>query len=144
MFNDLQLKIGVVNYPDKGYSTTGARYLQEQSIVADLDGPLQATDSFTNSIVNSRNNPSTGERWNNGLSDDTDFMAMFETERGDAGYTFDGLNNTVGNVNTQIKGNSAHRGINQTYYYLDIRADGTVNPVVHPPSPQIWLRKDTY
>jgi hypothetical protein len=60
MLNNLQLKIADKLYPNKAYSTVGARYLQEQIIIADLDGALQATDSRTASIVNVRDNPQTG------------------------------------------------------------------------------------
>jgi hypothetical protein len=144
MLTNLQLKIGETLYPNKAYSTVSARYLQEQLIISDLDGALQATDSYTASIVNLRNNPDTGARWNNSLTDDTDFLALFQTERGDAGYTFDGLDMGAENINTEIVGHPIFKELNDTYYYPAVNAAGAVKQDKHPPPPQVWLCKDTF
>jgi hypothetical protein len=117
MLENLQLKIAGNFYPMRAYSTYGARFLQEQLIIADLDGSLQATREYTDSIVNVRNHPDTGARWGNSLADDTSFMALFQTERGDGGMVIDGLDTNGANVNTEITGTPRYGGDNDTYHY---------------------------
>jgi hypothetical protein len=144
MLQQLQLKIDGDFIPNKAYTTTGPRFLQEQLILTDLDGNLQATKEYTESIVNMRNNPRTGERWQNSLGDDTSFIAIFSTERGDGGYVFDGKDTNGQNVNTEINGDPQFTGQNDTYYYCATDALGNVLPNIHPPAPQLWLCQDTF
>jgi hypothetical protein len=115
MLQSLQIKIGGVLYPNERYSTLGARFLQEQLIIADLDGALQATEELTNSYVNAKNKTD-GTRYGNTLGDGTSFMALFQTERGDAGYTFDGLNFKAP-VAFEIIADPIDTGANDTYLY---------------------------
>jgi hypothetical protein len=144
MLQNLQLKIDGDFIPNKAYSTTGARFLQEQLILTDLDGNLQATKEYTESIVNMRNNPVGGARWQNSLGDDTSFIAIFSTERLDGGYVYDGKDTKGQNVNTEINAGPQFTGINDTYYYCATDAAGNVFPDVHPPPPQLWLCQDTF
>jgi hypothetical protein len=144
MLQQLQLKIDGDFIPNKSYTTTGPRYLQEQLILTDLDGNLQATKEYTESIVNLRNNPKTGERWANSLADDTSFISVFSTERGDGGDVFDGKDTKGQNVNTEINGDPQFTGENDTYYYCATAADGGVITTIHPPAPQIWLCQDMF
>ena len=65
-------------------------------------------------------------------------MWNVQTERGNAGYTFDGIDSQGQNIPIQIKGNPKFTGLQDTYYNVD--AAGTI----HPPPPQIWLCRDTY
>jgi hypothetical protein len=111
----LQVKIAGVLYPNERYSTIGARFLQEQLIIADLDGALRATEELTSSYVNPLNKTD-GTRYGNRLSDGFSFMALFRTERGDAGYTFDGLN-FVDPVSFEPISSPIHIGANDTYLY---------------------------
>jgi hypothetical protein len=89
MLEGLYMKVENQMIPNQPYASFGARFLQEQLILNDLDGNLQGTAEFTNSIINERNSPA-GVRYRNALSDDTSFMATFQLERGDGGYVFDG------------------------------------------------------
>jgi hypothetical protein len=89
MLNGLQIEINGYTYPNERVSTLGARFFWANLIIADLDGALQATDELTNSYVNPLNKDD-GTRYGNSLSDNTSFIALFQTERGDAGFVFDG------------------------------------------------------
>jgi hypothetical protein len=149
MLENLQLTIAGQFYPKKAYSTFGSRFLQEQLIIADLDGSLQATKEYTESIVNERNHPSNGDRWNNSLGDDTSFMALFQTERGDGGYVYDGLDTAGANVNTEITGMPSWSGTGtggpqDTYLYPYTRLDGSVDTNIRSPPPQLWQAVDTF
>jgi hypothetical protein len=115
MLQQLQIKIAGRVYPNERYSTLGARFLQEQLIIADLDGALQATQELTASYVNSKNKDD-GTRYGNSLTDDTSFMALFQTERGDAGYVFDGID-YEGSVAFEVLASPIHTGANNTWLY---------------------------
>jgi hypothetical protein len=72
-------------------------------------------------------------------------MALFETERGDAGYVFDGLDYKESNINCEIQNATPlYGGLNNTYYYPRTDATGQVDLNNHPPPPQLWLCKDTF
>jgi hypothetical protein len=145
MLKDLQITIGGKFFPKKAYNTFGARFLQEQLIIADLDGSLQATKEYTDSIVNVRNHPSTGIRWANSLGDDTSFMALFQLERGDGGYVFDGIDTGGANVNTEISASPIYTGDNDTYHfpYQPLGAAAPDRTITSPP-PILFLARDTF
>jgi hypothetical protein len=143
MLDGLYLKVENQMIPNQPYNSTGARFLQEQLILNDLDGNLQATAEFTNSIINERNAPN-GTRYFNSLSDDTSFIATFQLERGSSGYTFDGYTSN-GSVNTLIKGDARWKAENNTYLFpLTDAAGQTLLTVRNIQAPQLWLCKDTY
>jgi hypothetical protein len=143
MLDGMYLKVDERMIPNQPYSTTGARFLQEQLIINDLDGNLQSTKEFTNSIIKSRNAPN-GKRYLNSLSDDTAFFSTFELERGDAGYAFDGYNSN-GSVNTLLKGNARYKGADNTYLYPFVDSAGqTILSQPNKHAPQLWLCRDTY
>ena len=137
IYNNLQLTINGKNMPDEVVSSQGARFLQHQLIAGDLSGGLECTKEFEDSIVMAKNT-SSGNRYNNSLSDGTSFMWNIQCERNNAGYTFDGIDSNGQNIPIQIKGQPIHSGANDTYY--NVNAAGTI----HPPPPQIWLCRDTY
>jgi hypothetical protein len=136
MLQGLQVKIAGELYPNERYSTLGARFLQEQLIIADLDGALQATEELISSYVNPKNKDD-GTRYGNGLSDDTSFMALFQTERGDAGFTFDGLY-FKGPTSFEIIASPIHTGANDTYLYPIQGGPRNTRP------PVAYLCMDTY
>jgi hypothetical protein len=144
MLEGLQLKIDNKFLPIKAYSTTSPRFLQEQLIIADLDGGLQPTKEYIDSLIQERNDTKTKERRINTVGDCSSFIALFQTERADAGFTYDGIDTGGSNVDVEIKGTSKYTGFtngvpNDTYYYP--------NPnslTEHPPVPQLWLESDTY
>ena len=137
IYNNLQLTVNGKNMPDEVVNSQGARFLQQQLIAGDLSGGLECTKEFEDSIVMAKNT-SDGVRYHNSLSDGTSFMWNVQTERNNAGYTFDGIDSNGQNIPIQIKGQPLYSGINDTYY--NVNAAGTV----HPPPPQIWLCRDTY
>jgi hypothetical protein len=141
MLRELQLKVGSDYIPKKKFSTVSPRFYQEQLIVADLDGSNQATDEYTSSIV-AEKNAADGTRYLNSLKDDTSFLCLFQTERGDGGLVYDGL--TGDNLNTEITASAIHGGIRNTYFYPWVQADGTVDINVHAPAPQFWQCADTF
>jgi hypothetical protein len=127
MLRDFYLKIDNMQIPDREWNTTEPRYFQEQIILNDLDGQLQATDVFTDSIINAKNEPSTGLRYGNSLRDDTQFLATFQTERVDSGYTFDGYSSANANANVQLKGSAIHKDFpKNTYLYPFTDSTGAV------------------
>jgi hypothetical protein len=148
MLDNYQLTIGGRFFPKKAYSTFGARFLQEQLIIADLDGSLQATKEYTDSIVNVRNHTGSGVRWMNSLADDTSFLSMAQTEHGDGGFVFDGLDTVGSNVNTEITGTPRWNGDNDTYHYPRVAWEngqyGPVDRSYTSPAPQLWLAMDTF
>ena len=137
IYTNLQLTVNGKNMPDEVVDSTGARFLQQQLIASDLDSGLECTKEYEDSIVMDKNTPD-GTRYSNSLSDATSFMWNVQCERGNAGYTFDGIDSQGQNIPIQIKGNPKFTGLQDTYYNVD--AAGTV----HPPPPQIWLCRDTY
>jgi hypothetical protein len=142
MLSDVQLKVGSDFIPKKKFATTSPRFLEEQVRVADLDDGQPPTDEFVDSIVNAKN-ADDGTRYLNTLRDDTSFIALFQTERSDAGICFDGL--TGSSLNTELTGSALHRGIHNTYYYPRLMPDGqTVDMNQHPPAPQCWVCQDTF
>jgi len=137
VYNNLQLTVNGKNIPDEVVSSQGARFLQQQLIAGDLSGGLECTKEFEDSIVMAKNT-SSGTRYVNTLSDGSSFMWNVQTERNNAGYTFDGIDSNGQNIPIQLKGQPLYSGSNDTYYNVD--PAGTI----HPPPPQIWLCRDTY
>jgi hypothetical protein len=150
MLKEVQLTIGSKQIPTVKYSTVGARYLQEQLIIADLDGSQQATAEFTDSIVNVKNKPDGARtRYVNSLRDDTSFIALFQTERGDGGYVYDGIDSGGVNLNTIIEGTPIVSGENDTYYYPRMTYNPanktySVDLTRHSPPPMLLLCQDTF
>jgi hypothetical protein len=136
MLQGLQIKINGYPYPNERFSTLGARFYWGNLIIADLDGALQATDELTQSYISSKNKPD-GTRWGNSLSDGTSCLALFQTERGDAGYVFDGLN-FKDNVSFEILASPIITGADDTYLYP--YAGGPANEC----PPIAYLCKDTW
>ena len=141
IYQNLQLTVNGKNMPDEVVDTTGARFLQQQLIASDLDGGLECTKEFEDSIIQAKNkNDQAATRYVNCLSDCTSFMWNVQCERGNSGYTFDGIDSNGQNIPIQIKGGPKYSGENSdTYYYFDVK-----DKTRHPPPPQIWLCRDTY
>jgi hypothetical protein len=75
-------------------------------------------------------------------------MSMAQTEHGDGGYVFDGLDTAGANVNTEITGTPRWNGDDDTYHYPHVSwVNGTYGPVdktITSPAPQLWLAMDTF
>ncbi len=139
MYQDCYLNIAGTNYPDENVDTVGARFFESQLTCADLDSlSLQCTKEFEDSMTMIRNHEISGKRFANTLSDATSFLFQIQTERANAGYTFDGLDSNFGNVQIQVNGQPIYKGADDTYYNVD--ESGTI----HPPPIQLWLTRDTY
>ncbi|KAH0799810.1 uncharacterized protein GO595_007381 [Histomonas meleagridis] len=136
IYNNVQLTIAGQNYPDEPVSTLGARFLQYQLVASDLDGGIQCTKEFEDSLTMDRND-SNGTRYNNTLSDATSFMLNIQCERSRGGYVFDGLYSNGQNIPIQIKGQPIYTQANDTYYNVDDTGN-------HPPPPQLFICRDTY
>lgn len=65
----LQLKIANRFIPPKAFSTASPRFLQEQLMLSELDGGPQPTSELNNSVILERNDPNTGLRHANTISD---------------------------------------------------------------------------
>lgn len=137
IYSNLQLTVDGKNMPDEVVNSLGARFLQQQLVASDLSGGLECTKEFEDSMVQVKNTP-TGTRYANTLSDGTSFIWNVQTERNNAGYTFDGIDSNGQNIPIQLRGQPIYTGANDTYY--DIKGDGSKRP----PPPQLWLCRDTY
>ena len=138
VYQNCYLNIGGKNFPDENLSTIGARFFESQLTANDLDAiNLTCTKEFEDSMTMPRNDAN-GKRYKNTLSDATSFIFNIQCERSSAGFTYDGLDGGVGNVQIQVNGAPIYSGINDTYYDVD----GT--GLVHPPPCQLFLVRDTF
>ena len=122
------------------YSTNSnidPEFIQTQLNVAELDGTLEPTQSFINSIAEPRTN-SSGVRYNNSRSDDTDFMLTYSFERNQSGNVFDGLTKDSP-TDFRLKFEPVATGNNDVYYIPDPAA-----PTIHSPAPHLWICRDTF
>ena len=138
MLQNVQLVIDNKNYPSEPINTIGARFLAYQLVASDLDGPVQCTKEFEDSMTHTRNDPEDGSIYPNYCTDLTAFMLNIQTERHGSGYVFDGLDSQGRNIQIQIKGSPMYTGRDRDSY-LTGGDDGGI-----PPPPQIWLCRDTY
>ena len=138
MLQNVQLVIDNKNYPSEPINTIGARFLAYQLVASDLDGPVECTKEFEDSLTHSRNDPNTQEIYPNYCTDQTAFMLNIQTERNGAAYVFDGLDSGGRNIQIQIKGSPMYTGRDRDSYFSG-GEDGGI-----PPPPQIWLCRDTY
>jgi hypothetical protein len=140
IWENVNLKVNGVQYPDEVVTTVGGRFLEDQLVAAELDGVLECTKEYKDSYCQEKNAPD-GARYENTLSDTTAFMFNVQTERSGAGYCFDGLDTKGQNVDIQLEGTPIFKGVNNTYYNC-----GPIGNVtsVHPPQPECWICKDTF
>ena len=137
IYHNLQLTINGKNYPDEPVSTLGARFLQYQLVASELDGGIQCTKEFEDSLTMPKNKDD-GTRYKNTLSDASSFMLNIQTERSRGGYLFDGLDSNGQNVPIQIRGQPIHSGDGDTYFNCDETGQN------QPPPPQVFFCRDTY
>ena len=137
IYHNVQLTINGQNYPDEPVSTLGARFLQYQLVASELDGGIQCTKEFEDSLTMDRNKAD-GGKYKNTLSDASSFMLNIQTERSRGGYLFDGLDSNVQNIQIKIRGQPIYPYVNDTYYNFDETGEN------HPPPPQLFVCRDTY
>ena len=137
IYHNVQLTINGQNYPDEPVSTLGARFLQYQLVASELDGGIQCTKEFEDSLTMDRNKAD-GGKYKNTLSDASSFMLNIQTERSRGGYLFDDLDSNGQNIPIQIRGQPIYPDVNDTYYNFDETGEN------HPPPPQLFVCRDTY
>ena len=137
IYHNVQLTINGQNYPDEPVSTLGARFLQYQLVASELDGGIQCTKEFEDSLTMDKNKAD-GGKYKNTLSDASSFMLNIQTERSRGGYLFDGLDSNGQNIPIQIRGQPIYPDVNDTYYNFDETGEN------HPPPPQLFVCRDTY
>ena len=137
IYHNVQLTINGQNYPDEPVSTLGARFLQYQLVASELDGGIQCTKEFEDSLTMDRNKAD-GGKYKNTLSDASSFMLNIQTERSRGGYLFDGLDSNGQNIPIQIRGQPIYPDVNDTYFNFDETGEN------HPPPPQLFVCRDTY
>jgi hypothetical protein len=115
------LKVNNSQIPNEGYETNSITHLQDQLGIASLDGPLNPSADFENSIVLEHNNHSVaGEpRYTNSLSDDTCYIAEFQTEHFGQAFVVDGVNSGGQNVPIELVGIPKYKGAGDTYFLPD-------------------------
>jgi hypothetical protein len=135
-----QLKVGNTFIPNESYTTTGVIHLRDQEELAELDGQLNPSKEFADSILLSRNNPNDSDHpYANSMRDDTSYLPEFQTERMDGGYVIDGLNTDGKSVPIEYKAKPQYTGTNDTYY----RPDGTTGSA-NTQIPSLWECRDTF
>ena len=137
MLQNVQLVIDNKNFPSEPINTIGARFLSYQLVASDLDGPVECTKEFEDSMTQPKNDDD-GNIYPNSVSDVSAFMLNIQTERNGGGYVFDGLDSNGRNIQIQIKGTPIYTGRDRDSYFSG-GEDGGI-----PPPPQIWLCRDTY
>jgi len=136
----LQLTIDNKQFPPNAISTNvneSPEFLVFQLNASDLDGTIEPTKSWLYSITQPRHNTS-GTRLANTIYDNSDFMCNFSLERSQGGHVFDGYTTSAG-VNTKLKFGPLFSGANDVYFIPD-----PANPGIHPPSPELWMCRDTF
>jgi hypothetical protein len=141
MYQNIQVTIGNTNYPDNPFTTIGPRFVQYQLIASDLDGPIEPTKEYLNSISRAKNS-ATGKRLERFLNDESSFMINIQLERSGAGYCYDGIDTNGSSISIQLKGNPMYSGENDTYYYNPNPTQ--TNVIDHPPPPQLWICQETF
>lgn len=143
MYQNVQLSINKLQYPDTEITTLGSRFYQMQLVANELDGALEASQEFEDSFTRTLNDLSTGNRYALSATDGTSFGINFQLERSNAGYVFDGIDTGNRTVPVGFRGQPLYSGTNDTYYnVMDPLVSATA--VSHPPAPELWICQDTH
>jgi hypothetical protein len=114
----MQLKMNGRFIPNEPFDTTSIAHLQDQNHISSLDGALNSTADFENSIVLEHNQPD-GTRWANCLQDDSSYLCQFQTERSDAAFVVDGVNTGGKNIAIELNSTPKYSGALDTYFLPD-------------------------
>ncbi len=170
MYRDVRLVVNKKTYPETDFENTyDGRFVAYQLMANELDGNIEPTREFTESISRPLNHigegsiyyradkdPAANTRYLMCPFDNTSFGINFQLERGNAGYVFDGLDSGSHAVTIEFRG----RPINNTppndpYLYPDVTVEGagakfnqvkikTPAQTPEPPHPEMWICSDTY
>jgi hypothetical protein len=129
----MQLKLNNTFIPNEGFDTHSVGHLKDQMGTASLDGPLNCTNDFENSVVLEHNQPD-GTRWANALTDDTSYLVQFQCERSDAAFVIDGINTGGKNVPIELNSTPRWTGALDTYFYPTLPQPGQpLQPNINKP-----------
>jgi hypothetical protein len=150
-YQNVQCTIANTNFPSDPFTTVGARFLQYQLIASDLDGPIEPSKEYIDSIAGDKValwgtdiwRYHNGVDWQKKVSDETSFMINIQLERSGAEYCFDGLDTGGQNIAIQLKGNPIKTGVLDTYYCAEGDGDDP-EKYRHPCPPEVWICQETY
>ena len=169
MYDGVRLVVNKKAYPETDFENTyDARFVQYQLMANELDGCIEPTREFMESIsrplimvdekdfVPSAGDPAKHQRFLMCPFDNTSFGINFQLERGNAGYVFDGLDSGSHSVTIEFRGKPLARDKNDPYLYPDLKIQLKDNnpakpmniveldPTINPQAPEMWICSDTY
>ena len=156
MFDGVRLTVNKKVYPETEFKHTwGGRFVQYQLMANELDGCIEATQEFMESISRPLNNVYDYDFESNGRLtlcpfDNTSFGINFQLERGNSGYVFDGVDTGSHAISVEFIGHPhSTSGVNNPYIYADLKVTGDKGIVVDAtkksrPNPEMWICSDTY
>ena len=165
MYENVRLVVNKKTYPETDFdSTWDGRFIQYQLMANELDGNIEPTREFVESIatplirddkgplgaVNGENDH--GTRLLMCPWDNTSFGINFQLERGNAGYVFDGIDTGSHSVTIEFRGSPKYKGVAiDPYLYPDVIVDTKNSNAIavdksepKPPAPEMWICSDTY
>ena len=150
-YKNVKLIVNKRTYPETEFDNTwDGRFVQYQLMANELDGMIEPTREFVESITRplsleferketdadtyrTANEPPEGKRFKMSPFDNTSFGINFQLERGNAGYVFDGIDTGSHTVTIEFRG------------HPDIDADlDFIERTSAPPPPEMWVCSDTY
>ena len=159
MLEQCWLSVNKKKYPETYFDNTwDGRFVQYQLMANELDGNIEPTDEFVESISKPINNVYPKHMWISGEPvekerfllcpfDNTSFGINFQLERGNSGYVFDGVDSGNQAVSIEFKGNLLNSDTNNAYLYPDVSQTGRLIAVQsdkQEPIPEMWICSDTY
>ena len=151
MFQRVRLTVNKKTYPESEFETTwDGRFVQYQYMANELDGCIEATNEFTESISRGLCNVYDEEIKRCLLCpfDNTSFGINFQLERGNSGYVFDGVDTGSHAVNIEFVGTPYNKDHSNPYIYADIKEHNSGvevdNTKKSRPHPEMWVCSDTY
>ena len=167
MMKSVRLSVNKKKYPETEFDKTwDARFVQYQLMANELEGNIEPTNEFVESISRPLNyhfddypiKHSEGDCERDFKTDNTRFLMCpfdntsfginFQLERGNSGYVFDGVDTGNQAVAIEFKGDMISNDDTNTYYYPDLKieaddivvnTDSKQNPI-----PEMWVCSDTY
>ncbi len=167
-YKNVKLIVNKKAYPETEWNNTwDGRFVQYQLMANELDGMIEPTQEFVESISRpltleyttgemqgsellSALDPEEGKRIKTAPFDNTSFGINFQLERGNAGYVFDGIDTGSHTVTIEFRGeskNTGHDNEGDVLWHPDQIADLTfprISEKSSPPPPELWVCSDTY
>ncbi len=162
-YRNVKLIVNKRTYPETDWDNTwDGRFVQYQLMANELDGMIEPTREFVESIskplsieyqrkdtlenmYRAKNEPAEGARLLMCPFDNTSFGINFQLERGNAGYVFDGIDTGSHTVTVEFRGYALHPNEEaDPVWFPDVSADLTKYEQKTPPPPEMWVCSDTY